>query len=68
MIIHPRIAALMAELKTVTDEVLTSQYELDELGENVLKHIGPFTIEIRDQDGVVARFYEEGIDFYPGPK
>lgn len=63
--INSRMAALLAELDMEVTRVLTKHFDADEKAENVLQYHGPFTVQISGQDGVIARFMEDGINLYP---
>lgn len=67
-LMHPSVMSLLAELATSSAEIIERHFEEDAKKEDMLKHYGPITIEITGEDGLLARFMEEGVDIYPEPK
>lgn len=70
-IVQPQMAALLAELKTATDEIIDKHLnEADALGgdKNYLQFYMPIGVQVTTIDGLTAQFYEEGIEFYPETK
>jgi len=65
-LINGRIAALLADLDREITRVLDKHFAEDAKGEDILRHHGPFSIQIHGVDGHVASFMEDGIDLYPG--
>lgn len=64
-IVHESLAAMLAELAEVTNRVIEKHQEADAYGRDVLKHYGPFGVQVHGVDGHLATFYEEGIEFFP---
>jgi hypothetical protein len=64
-LINGRMVELLAELERATSRIIEEHYERDAKGENVLRHYGPFRVEVHGIDGHLASFMEEGIDIYP---
>lgn len=68
-IVHESLVAMLAELAREAAIIITSYMDDDERCENpVLKHYGPFSIQVHGVDGHLATFYEEGIEFFPETK
>ena len=68
------VLAFVAELESVSTALIEKYYgesEAASMGEGgmytnkAFHHFAPITVEIRTQDGLLARFMEEGIDLYP---
>lgn len=59
MIVDPRIAVLMAKIGDALNDVFEGT------DQEVFDIHGPIQVHVTGLDGVIARFYEEGIDFYP---
>lgn len=66
-LMHPSMMALLAELATSSAEIIERHFAEDEKKEDMLKHFGPLSIEVTGEDGLLARFMEEGVDIYPEP-
>ncbi len=64
-IVHESLAAMLAELAEVTNQVINKHLEADAYGRDVLKHYGPIGVRVYGADGPLATFYEEGIEFFP---
>lgn len=71
------VLAFLAELEEFSTTLIEKYFSASEKaneGESGLytnksfHYFAPFTIEIKTQDGVLARFMEEGIDLYPEEK
>lgn len=58
--VHPSLARFAAELNDAY-EAICEKPEYDEF----FKLFYPVSIELRTGDGLTARFFEEGIEFYP---
>lgn len=63
-IVDPAIARFAAEVKEFFDNTLDRYAEQDA---RFLDH-SPLSMQITTVDGIAARFWEEGIEFYPGEK
>lgn len=62
--VRPSLARLMADLQDAWDKILT-----EHLAQNPdLDDYAPFGLSVTTIDGLTARFYEEGIEFYPNEK
>lgn len=68
------VLAFLAELESVSTALINKYYEASEaasMGEGgmytnkAFHHVAPVTVEVRTQDGLLARFMEEGIVLYP---
>lgn len=62
---HPVVLSLLAELAISSGQIIEKHWDADEKAENILQHYGPFTVQVHGQDGHLASFMEEGVDFYP---
>lgn len=61
--IHSGLARLMADLTEAVDAVIDKPEH-----KGVIDTWGPISVEVSTVDGLTARFYEEGIEFYPESK
>lgn len=64
----PAMMALLAELATSSSEIIERHFRENEKGSDMLKHYGPLYLEVTGEDGLLARFMEDGVDIYPEPK
>jgi len=55
----PQLARFAAALNDAYEEVCNGTPD------EFFQLFGPVSIELRTGDGLTARFYEEGIEFYP---
>lgn len=57
--VNPDLARFAASLNAAIDKVC------DEMPDDFFSLFAPVSIELHTGDGLTARFYEEGIEFYP---
>lgn len=57
--VTPELARFAANINDAYEKVC------DEMPQEFFDLFGPVSIELRTGDGLTARFYEEGIEFYP---
>lgn len=58
--VHPKLAKFAAELNDAYDAICAKP-EYDEF----FSLFGPVAIKLYTGDGLTAKFWEEGIEFYP---
>lgn len=59
-ILRPELVRLVSDLFTAWEEISgRSEHEV------AFELFGPVSVELRIEDGLMARFFEEGIEFYP---
>lgn len=64
--VHPSVLALLLELSKVTDEVIHRHFtQAEEDPNNLLTYMYPLQIDVRNNDGILARFWEDGIELEP---
>lgn len=63
--IPSELAAMIAELELAWNDISERHFAADEKRRDILRHFAPLDVRVYSVDGFLARFYEEGIEFYP---
>jgi hypothetical protein len=65
-LVNGAVVALLADLEKATTEIINQHWDRDKnSSEPVLRNHGSFEVRVFTDDGLLARFMEEGIDIYP---